>query len=171
MGYYSPLWQGSSKSTVGIVPASTDRCSTLLSRAFRHLFTWRQPGWTISLQMQHSMSFFSKSWVSSFWSTSPQREHVTEWGSLGYKKTKIRRPDFEPLNFIVPLNEDRRLGSLGVYKDKIVMTDKDLGLNCLETRPSKAINSLFVGLSFLIKITSFRGLERWLSSYEHWLLF
>lgn len=96
-----------------MVTASTDRCLTLLSRAFRHLFTWRQPGWTISLQMQHSISFFSKSCVSSFWSTSPQREHVTEWGSLGYKRTKIRRPDSEFLNFMFPSNEDGDLVHLG----------------------------------------------------------
>lgn len=48
-----------------------------------------------------------------------------------------------------------------MYEDKVVsrggftgeMTDKDEGLNCLGTRLLEAINSLLVGLSFLIKIT------------------
>ena len=103
----TPLWPSAASEqmsdpsvTLSSLSWQMSHSSVLHSRVFRHsvswhlmgpwrpFLTWRQPGWTISLQIQHSMSFFSKSCVSSFWSTSPQREHVTEWGSLGCKRTK-----------------------------------------------------------------------------------
>lgn len=55
-------------------------------------FTLRQFGWTISLQMEHSISMrlnfsSSSSTVSSF-PASPQMRHTAVWGRTGYKITE-----------------------------------------------------------------------------------